>query len=627
MCGIAGTFGRVLDEIIARRVAGTLSHRGPDAHGIWNDPSGATLIHTRLSILDLSSAGAQPMESEAGRFTLTYNGEIYNIHELRAELEMAGAKFKGHSDTEVLLAGIERLGLEETLPRIAGMFAFAVWDRQLKQMHLVRDRLGIKPLYYSYAEGKGSFGSELKAMMALPGFSKDLDFESLGYFFRYGYIPAPRCIFKHVEKVLPGEWVRFSAEGIIKKRYWNAHDYAAAPVSTLTFKETVDELEQRLIMHLKEHMVADVPVGAFLSGGIDSTTLVALAQSVSTRKIKTYSIGFTEKTYDESEFAGAVAERLGTEHTRFMCDPKEALEMVETIPDFYDEPFGDSSAIPTMMVSRMARKEVTVAMSGDGGDELFGGYNRYLLWRKMVRNGAVGRVAASVVRRLPTSVVARMVTGGSWVYPALRGMSEPGVRVKKAAQLVSRTAEEFFSKAITVSGSEYYPLRSNFPELHLNANKALSVERTMMMHDLTHYLPEDILTKVDRATMSVSLEGRVPYLDHRLVEWSWTLPMEHLIKDGEGKRILRSVLYKHVPKEMMQRPKRGFAIPVHDWFRGPLKTRFESVYHESAKECGDWLALTVVDRTWKRHLQGQDELGHQLWNYFMFFLWYQKYLR
>ena len=609
-----------------------LSPRGPDDEGIWTDAEvGIGLGHRRLSIIDLSPAGHQPMTSADGRFVVVYNGEVYNHNELRSELESRGTRFRGSSDTEVMLEAFSVYGIEATIKRLIGMFAIAVWDRRERTLSLVRDRLGIKPVYWAKFGNLFLFGSELKALRAHPGWAPTTDRGAVASFMRHNYIPAPRSIYQGVSKLGPGFILTLPWGGEPRlTRYWDAREVARAGLADplrVSDAELVDQLESLLKDAVRRRMVADVPVGAFLSGGVDSSTVVALMQAANAGLVRTYSIGFDIDGYNEAPHAAAVAQHLGTEHTELRVTSKEALDVIPRLPDFYDEPFADSSQIPTYLVSAMTRRHVTVALSGDGGDELFGGYNRYQLaqkfWRSLsltprpLRHGM-----AQALRALPADLWSSLF---KLLPPGLRPAQAGDKLHKLASVLALDDMNAVYKRLVThwepsaVMPDVLEPagpvsdetLQGDFPGL---------LER-MQYLDLVTYLPDDILTKVDRASMAVALEARVPLLDHRVVEFSWRIPRRHLIRDGLSKWPLRQVLYRHVPKTLIDRPKMGFGIPLAEWLRGPLRDWGESLLSEQRLREGGFFDANLVRRTWAEHLSGAHNHQYLLWNVLMFEAW------
>lgn len=645
MCGIAGflapssgTDAGLLD--LARAMANQLGHRGPDAMGAWAD-AGVALAHRRLSILDLSAAGNQPMSSASGRFVIVFNGEIYNHLELRRML--GDQAWRGHSDTETLLACIEAWGMERTLMRLTGMFAFAVWDSARQELTLARDRLGEKPLYYGWQGDAFLFGSELKALAAHPAWHGEVDRDALALYMRYGYVPLPHSIWRGVRKLLPGSCLTISVDtppGVLPAPtfYWRARDMAVAGVrSDLDDVTAANELDEQLRRAIAGQMVADVPLGAFLSGGVDSSTIVALMQAQSARPVRTFSIGFTESDYDEAVHARAVAAHLGTEHTELYLAPSDALAVIPRLPEMFDEPFGDSSQIPTHLVAAMARRHVTVSLSGDGGDELFGGYNRYSWGREVWRcAGPLPRTLRYGIGRLIT-----VVTPTAWdriggMLP--RGMRQPtlGDRLHKLAGVIDAADTDELYRWLVSQHREPASLVIGGIEVSIWADEEAAAfaaharggdfTERMMFHDLVGYMADDILTKVDRAAMACSLETRVPLLDHRLVEFAWSLPLHMKIRHGQGKWLLRQVLYRYVPQQLIERPKQGFGIPLDSWLRGPLRDWTEALLDESRLRSEGYLDASQVRRKWKEHLSGRRNWQHFLWNVLMFQAWQERWL-
>jgi asparagine synthase (glutamine-hydrolysing) len=633
MCGFAGFlgFGDLGAEYVpetARKMGDAIRHRGPDGSGVWCDENGlVALVHQRLSILDLSPAGHQPMVSHSGRYVTAFNGEIYNHLELRQQLEKDTAPaggWRGHSDTETLLAGIDAWGLEATLARTVGMFALAVWDRQTRVLSLARDRVGEKPLYYGW-QGQGRqrvflFGSELSALKAHPAFDADIDRGALTLLMRHNYIPAPHSIHEGIAKLEPATMLQVSmdAQTPHTKRYWDfmATEHAAQGTPfTGTPEQAVDELEALIRKSIGLQRVADVPLGAFLSGGIDSSTVVALMQAQSSRPVKTYTIGFHEEGYNEAVHAKAVAAHLGTDHTELYVTPAQAMAVIPRLPRLYSEPFADSSQIPTYLVSELARGDVTVSLSGDGGDELFGGYERYTvaqIWQKRIeRVPAPLRQLASGVRHFD-----------KWLPQAVGRKLEAGL-----ALLASTGPDDIYRVLVSqvkdpiawvrdVQAEPATALTQRGPSLA----RMDAIER-MMALDMVSYLPDDILVKVDRAAMGASLETRVPFLDHRIIEFAWCLPLDYKIRHGVAKWPLRQVLYRHVPQELIDRPKRGFAVPVHDWLRGPLREWAEHLLSEQRLEAEGYFHTRRVRSAWTEHLSGKRNWTGRLWIVLMFQAW------
>ncbi|HEU4684009.1 MAG TPA: asparagine synthase (glutamine-hydrolyzing) [Nitrospira sp.] len=653
MCGIVGLWADDRLELRDRvsRMVGAIRYRGPDDCGIWCDPSvGLGLGHARLSILDLSPEGHQPMISASGRYVMTYNGEVYNFAELRKDLERGGPRFRGHSDTEVMLAAIEAWGLDRALEKFVGMFAFGLWDRESRLLHLVRDRMGIKPLYYGWVGDTFCFGSELKALRQTSSSNPPLNREALTSYVRTGYVPAPFSIYRDIYK-LPGGTVltihedlararsRFSAdpdgegEPFKPVRYWSARAIAEANHGTPSLPdegEAINELESLLREAIRLRMVADVPLGAFLSGGIDSSLVVALMQSQSSRPVKTFTIGFHEAPYNEAPYAKAVARHLGTDHVEEYVTADQAMAAIPRIPDVYDEPFGDSSQIPTMLLSHLARQHVTVALSGDGGDELFAGYHRYFvgrrLWRRMkVFPAPIREVLAQAIRAVPPAGWSKLFHVFRHILPE---MQNPGDKLHKLAEVLAvSTPDSMYVGLVSqwkdpallmINGTESKTVLTDVP----NWPRVDDFTMRMMILDLLTYLPDDILTKVDRASMAVSLEARVPLLDHRLVEFAWRIPLSMKIKrDGEGKWMLRQILYRHVPKALVERPKMGFGIPIDCWLRGPLREWAEDLLSERRLREEGYFYPVPIRTKWTEHLSGEQNWQYPLWNILMFQAW------
>ncbi|TAN23137.1 MAG: asparagine synthase (glutamine-hydrolyzing) [Acidobacteria bacterium] len=625
MCGITGYWDyRNRDSAAAmsalvRSMSSRLAHRGPDGEGDWVDATaGVALGHRRLALLDLSDAGKQPMISASGRFVLVLNGEIYNFAELRAELE-SQCQFRGHSDTEVLLAAVETWGLEQALKRSVGMFAIAVWDRQERALTLARDRLGEKPLYYAQQEGVLFFGSELKAFSAHPRWRPRIDQRWLREYLRYGYIPWPGSIFQDCQKLPPGTFLRVQDIGSLPapEPYWSLDRVVAeTPIrSFLDPEEAVDELELRLRNAIAGQMVADVPVGAFLSGGIDSSTIVALMQAQSSRRVRTFTIGFHERGFNEAEAAHAVATHLGTDHTELYLTAQDCFDLIPRLPTLYDEPFADSSQIPTALVSALARQQVTACLSGDGGDELLGGYSSYdrreFIW-SLVRYfpPALRRSAGRLV-----TLAARGVHGFSPRYEG--GRLAAFLDARSAVERHQATLSQFLQPDLVLVDPPSVPelLREPPP-------RKLDLVETLMYLDTLTYLPDDILVKVDRAAMATSLETRVPLLDHRVVEFVWSLPYALKRQKGKSKWLLREVLNRYVPASLVDRPKMGFGVPVGEWIRGPLRVWAEDLLAEDRIRQQGILRPEAVQALWQKHLAGAD-CSAQLWIVLMFQAWLQ----
>ena len=637
MCGIAGFWqtGPAVEAPldVLERMGSTLAHRGPDDSGTFHDSAaGVGFAFRRLSIIDLSPEGHQPMASETGRYTIVFNGEVYNFEEIRAEL--GGRAWRGHSDTEVMLAAIERWGLEAAVARFVGMFAFALWDREEQKLQLVRDRLGIKPLYYGQIGGNFVFASELKAIREFPGFEARIDRNVLALYMRFCYVPAPHSIYEGIHKLQQGHilTVSRSSQAVIRP-FWSALEVARQGLENplvLDDQDAIAQLEEKLLDAVRLRMIADVPLGAFLSGGIDSSIVVALMQSQSSRPVKTFSIGFHEDAYNEADHAGRVARRLGTDHTELYVTAKDALDVVPTLAQMYEEPFADSSQIPTHLVSRLARSHVTVSLSGDGGDELFGGYSRYPFiestWTMIERvPRPLARAAAAFIRALPV----RHVNG------LLKRLPLPG-RLKQGAGDKLRKFGDFLAEgnpdAVYLYAMSHWrdPERvvtgAHEPDTELRTLAELrslpSATEMAMLADLLFYLPDDILVKVDRASMAVSLEVRVPLLDHRVVEFAWRLPLHLKIRRGTAKWILRQILYKYVPPELVERPKMGFGVPIDSWLRGPLREWAEDLLSTQSLRRSGFLEAGPIRKKWEEHLSGARNWEYPLWNALMFQDWF-----
>lgn len=650
MCGIAGclfnqqTIASSFNlDGLASRMADRLRHRGPDAGGVWSDEaSGIALAHRRLSIIDLSPAGHQPMLSACGRYVVVYNGEIYNWAELRDELDAArmAPGWRGHSDTEVLIAGIVAWGIEATLRRSRGMFALAVWDRADKTLTLARDRIGEKPLYYGRVGDGFAFASELKGLRALPAINFDIEPEALALMLRYGYVPAPHSIYRGIFKLPPGTLLRVTAKGHFgdPEPWWQFSTVAQEGFANrreLSDSRALDQLEAVLGAAISEQMVADVPLGALLSGGLDSSTVVALMQSHSTRPVRTFTIGFAEGDYDEAAHARAVAHHLATDHTELHVTPTQARDIIPSLPDIYDEPFADSSQIPTALVCQLTRQHVTVCLSGDAGDELFGGYNRYFwatsLWRRLgFMPAGVRRLLSGGISAVSASTWNRLFGAFGPFLPARLRVNNPGDKLHKLAEVIGVSSPEELYGALVSQWRGALPLRGiSEPSTWLaDASRWPALpgfaERMMAVDTLT-YLPDDILAKVDRAAMSVSLETRVPFLDSRVIDFAWRLPLHQKVRDGQGKWLLRQLLYRHVPRELVERPKQGFGVPIEHWLRGPLRDWAEDLLSPAALAADSMLDPVPIRAMWQRHLSGKN-VQHALWNVLMYQAWRKRWV-
>ena len=645
MCGITGYLGanaapvEVLQGLVAH-MSDAISYRGPDSYGSWCDAQqGIALGHRRLAIIDLSPQGHQPMLSACGRYVIAFNGEIYN-HLLLRQALVAGPQtlaWRGHSDTETLLAGFATWGMQPMVERCIGMFAFALWDRETHTLTLGRDRLGEKPLYYGW-QGQGKhasflFGSELKALKAHPAFAAGVDRNALCLLLRHNYIPAPYSIYQGIAKLEPGCLLSVSLAQPEPKiwKYWDVVEVARAGVAQPfkgTADQAVDALEVLAKDAVRQQMMADVPLGAFLSGGIDSSTVVALMQSQSSRPVKTFTIGFKEEGYNEAVHAKAVARHLGTEHTELYVTSQQAMEVIPLLPSLYCEPFADSSQIPTFLVSQLAKQHVTVSLSGDAGDELFCGYNRYQitgkLWHKLARVPAPLRalVAKGITALSPTA-------WDRWagIVPGAGRYAAVGDKLHKGAGvLASITVDELYLGMVShLHNPADWVIGGQEPPTHLTGLRpeldGLNVVERMMALDAISYLPDDILVKVDRAGMGVSLESRVPFLDHRLVEFAWSLPLSYKLREGQTKWALRQVLYRHVPRALVERPKMGFGVPLHDWLRGPLRDWAEELLEEARLQREGYFHPTPIRQMWAEHLSGKRNWMAPLWNVLVFQAW------
>ncbi len=643
MCGIVGVLGSKTHDLenIARQMTSTLHHRGPDDQGIWLDKQAdLALGHARLSILDLTSAGHQPMASVSKRFVLAFNGEIYNHLELRKELEQQKFySWRGHSDTETLLAGFELWGFETMLKKVVGMFAISLWDTKERNLYLARDRMGEKPLYYGFQNGVFMFASELKALKPHPAFESKINRDAITLQLRHSYIPEPHSIYEGIYKLTPGHFLKLSADTneVATVAYWTLNETVKKGMSE-PFKgnsiDTISQIEKVLKEAVQSQMISDVPLGAFLSGGIDSSLVTALMQSESSTPIKTFTIGFHEQGYNEAEFAKTVAQHLKTDHTELYVSNQDALNVVPLLATLYDEPFSDSSQIPTFLVSQMTKKKVTVALSGDGADELFGGYNRYFwadnIWNKMdflphkVRNN----LSNILTFPSPDKLNDRFASISPYLPKRLR-YKNFGDKLHKLAEILSLSSKEetYLSLISHWKSPQDIVIGSNEPKAVQNRlleKQDLDFISQMMYADAVSYLSGDILTKVDRASMGVSLETRAPFLDHRVVEAAWKLPLSMKIKENQGKWILRQILYKYVPKEMIERPKMGFGAPIDSWLRGPLKEWAEELLDEDRLKKEGFLNPEPIRQKWKEHLSKKRNWQYHLWNVLMFQAWLEK---
>ncbi len=619
----------------------SLSHRGPEDEGVWVDPgTGIAFGHRRLSIIDLSPMGHQPMHSANGRYVITYNGEIYNFKALRQELEQLGETFRGHSDTEIMLAAIARWGVEASLKKFNGMFAFGLWDREEQVLYLSRDRAGEKPLYYGWAGKTLLFGSELKALQQHPDFRGDIDRGAIAVYLRHNYIPAPHSIYKGIYKLPTGTFLAIRGFGsdASPKPYWSAKVAAEDGISNPfrgTEEEAVNQLDALLHDAVTMRMEADVPLGAFLSGGIDSSLIVAIMQANSSRPVKTFTIGFDNREYNEAEAAKLVARHIGTEHTELYVTPEEAMAVIPRLPTLYDEPFADSSQIPTFLVSQLARRNVTVSLSGDGGDELFGGYTTYQWGRSVHQNigwmpGPLKAGLAKTIKPLSKLDWNALLDGRQSVVPeSLRSKDINKVLSKLSGILKVNEREALYwillsywmepSSVVIGAKEPLTQLTDSTKWAHID-----DIMHVMMYLDTIMYLPDDILVKVDRASMGVSLESRVPLLDHRVIEFAWKLPIDMKVNGTLGKVPLRNLLYRYVPKELVDRPKKGFGVPIHEWLRGPMRSWAEALLDESRLKSEGYFAEKPVRQKWNEHVSGRRNWQAQLWAVLMFQAWLEQ---
>ena len=648
MCGVTGLWSGVptpAEQLRAHALAmaESLRHRGPDDGGAWCAPqSGLALGHRRLSIVDLSAEGHQPMSSAGGRFAIAFNGEIYNHRALRAELSArAAVAWRGHSDTEVMLEAFEQWGVEGALGRFVGMFAFALWDSERCTLHLARDRMGEKPLYVGWAGKTLLFASEPRAFIAHPEFRRDIDRAAVALYAQVGCIPAPHCIWRDAEKLMPGHLLSVTPAMLARRElppsraWWSLAQGVQAAIAE-PFRGSEDEAVERLDALLTEavagQMVADVALGAFLSGGVDSSTVVALMQKHGARPVRTFSIGFAEREYDEAPFARAIARHLGTDHTEVYVSAADAMRSVPRMAQIYDEPFGDSSQIPTLLVSEVARRHVTVSLSGDGGDELFAGYNRHVwgerAWPRLAR------VPQPLRALLARALAAVPAAGWDRAFALLRPLlpervhyRSVGDKLHKLSGLIeARDAAQLYERMVRLWPAPVAP-GSDVP-LGWTGRTApaglASAAARMMYFDALGYLPDDILVKVDRAAMSASLETRVPFLDHRVVEFAWRLPLSMKLRGGSGKRVLRQLLYRYVPAQLIERPKMGFSMPIDTWLRGPLRDWGESLLDPARLRGEGFFAVDAVRARWDQHQAGARNWQHSLWVILMFQAWLER---
>ena len=653
MCGITGIFGNLKKDNLKKSVqtmSATLTHRGPDDHGIWvNNKDGVAFGHQRLSIMDLSFAGHQPMASPCKRFVVVFNGEIYNHLQIRKKLNKHKQDWRGHSDTETLVSAFSQWGIEKTLDQLTGMFAIAVWDSKDRNLSLIRDRFGEKPLYYGWSNGVFLFGSELKSLRKYNGFNNKIDRRVLSLYMEYMYVPNPYSIFENIYKLEPGCVLRidesslvqpledapfapFKSQGLSVKQWYSLSDVARNSQKNLikNEKEAIESLEETLLESVRSQLITDVPLGAFLSGGIDSSIIVSLMQRVSKTPVKTFTIGFEESAFNEATYAKGVSKHIGTDHYELYVTANDALKVVPDLPILYDEPFADSSQIPTYLISKLARQHVTVILSGDAGDELFGGYNRYLwgsrVWSKVKWvPPSLRSIMGNAVQKIPTSTWD--LVGKS--LPDKYKVSSMGDKAYRMAHRLKtvHSMDDVYHSLVTEGYKEDSVVISDAPGLKSKLNSCDIVsgieefEQRMMLWDSSTYLPDDILTKVDRATMGVGLEARTPFLSHKVFELAWRMPLDINIKNGEGKWPVRQVLYKYVPKELVDRPKAGFAIPVGHWIRGPLREWAGDLLDETRIKNDGYFDPHQVKQLWRQHLSGEHDWTTRLWAILMFQSW------
>jgi asparagine synthase (glutamine-hydrolysing) len=645
MCGITGFMTSASNlslsdaTAVGKSMVETLTHRGPDQEGIWTEESSLVLAHRRLAVLDLSASASQPMTSDCGRYVIVFNGEIYNHRDIRSQL--CKEDWRGTSDTETLLAAFQTWGVSRTLQKIVGMFAIALWDRHVKELTLARDRFGEKPLFYGWQGGSLLFGSELKSLTVHPGWQGELDRNALTLYVKFGYVPLPLSIWRGISKLPPGSFLTLPLDldiGELPKPiyFWRAVDLInLGETHTVDDVAAVKDLELVLGDAISGQMVADVPIGAFLSGGVDSSAVVALMQQQTTIPVKTFSIGFSESGYDEAKYAQAVATHLGTDHSELYVSGSDAFEVIPKLPDMYDEPFADSSQIPTFLIASLARTDVTVSLTGDGADELFGGYNRHVLGPSILK--FLGFLPL-MLRRIATHSITA-VSPSTWDFLAqlIPGKStQPmfGDRAHKLANILTvRDLEEMYTRLVSyelnpgsiVIGSNSGPLNQPlWAKQEMMKVDCIDQRGRMMFNDTLAYLTDDILCKVDRAAMSASLETRAPFLDHRVAEFAWGLPTNMKIREGSSKWLVRQLLYKYVPKDLIERPKQGFGVPIGEWLRGPLRDWAEYHLAEPRLREQGFLYAEPIRLRWKDHLKGRRNWQHFLWNVLMFQVWLER---
>lgn len=633
MCGLTGFWDFSTryssDQLsdIANSMLAAIMHRGPDDHNIWLDPKhGIAIGHCRLAVVDLTETGKQPMQSSSGRFVISYNGEVYNAPLIKKELIKLGHAFKGTSDTEVIVQAFEEWGILAATQKFIGMFALVVWDQKLAQLHLLRDRLGVKPLYFGLIANNFFFASELKSLLVHPLFKGEINKTALSKFMQFNYVPAPYSIFEHIFKLEPATILTINKQQQINKvLYWDLANISSSPKSINSQEQLVANLHSLLQDSVQMRMLADVPLGAFLSGGVDSSLVVALMQELSNSQVKTFTIGFNETSYNEANFARQVANHLGTNHQELILEPKQAIDLIYQLPHIYDEPFADSSQIPTLLVAKLAREKVTVVLSGDGGDELFAGYNRYYLW-----NNIFSKISwlAKPIRHLIANSIYKISLNNWQLINKIIKINNLGDRMYKLANILPfDTAEDFYIKVISF-WLDQNPLLH--PEINNKYNNIklssfINFIESMQFLDQTNYLPDDILVKVDRATMAHSLEAREPLLDHRLVEFAWQLPMNYKIRGTQQKWILKQILAKYLPKQLIDRPKMGFGVPIDLWLRADLKDWAATLLDPKKLDQQGLFNSNVVNYKLQQHLSGCRNHQYDLWGILMFQAWYDYY--
>lgn len=628
MCGITGfwdfsnRFNKEESINIIKSMIAKINHRGPDDNGYWlDDNSGVTIGHCRLAVVDLSATGRQPMQSNSNRFILSYNGEVYNAPAIKEELKQLGHTFRGTSDTEVIIQAFDQWGIVNSVKKFIGMFALAVWDKELKELTLIRDRVGVKPLYYGTIANNFFFGSELKSFSVHPLWQRHIDRNALSRFIKFNYVPAPYSIFQDIFKLEPATILTINAkQKITKVLYWDPKQVVVAEKFNEPESNIIENLESLLKNSIKMRMISDVPLGAFLSGGIDSSLVVALMQQLSNQKTKTFTIGFTEQSYNEANFAKEVAKYLGTEHHELILNQQHAIDLIPNLGEIYDEPFADSSQIPTLLVSKLARQQVTVVLSGDGGDELFAGYNRYYLWNNIFSKIAL--IPKKFRKVLANSILAVSLTNWNKINKIIK-IRNLGDRLYKLSNILQfNTPSDYYDQIISF-WLDQSPLLH--PDLLINnyidTNLKLNFTEKMQYLDLIHYLPDDILTKVDRASMAYSLEAREPLLDHRLIEFAWKLPLNYKIRNGNLKWILKKILAKYIPSKLINRPKMGFGVPIEEWLRTYLRDWAIDLLNADTLDSQGFFNSKIVNQKLKEHLSGTRNHQYDLWGILMAQSW------